>query len=418
MARRERPAKPGRVLRIIYRVPVLLFRVGGGGLLGHRFLMVVHRGRRSGRLRRTVLEVVHYDPATHESVVAAAYGARSDWYRNLRAAPALEVHTGGHRYIPVQRVLTVEEAEAAFAQYARRHPLLARLIPRLLGIPSDGSPAARRALAVQVPMVAFRPAPAPPASAITAAGGRPASLESLVERLDLGLEVFHPGGLDLTRDLAEQCHVHHDQRVLDVASGTGESACFLEQTLGARVVGIDVSNFMIQRARQKAKRQSLRARFVLADAHALPMADCTFDAAISECTVCILDKSRAIQEMTRVVRSGGYVGIHDLCWQEGVPVRVQEKLLRAEGERPETLRGWRRLFQRAGLVEVVSRDRSILIRPWMKNLRAELGPRRLLQILVLVYRWWGVGGLIRILNSERVFRSRYLGYGVVVGRKP
>lgn len=56
---------------------------------------------------------------------------------------------------------------------------------------------------------------------------RKVSLEMLVESGDLGLPVLHPGGLATTRELAEFCHVRPGKQLLDVASGTGESACWL-----------------------------------------------------------------------------------------------------------------------------------------------------------------------------------------------
>lgn len=247
---------------------------------------------------------------------------------------------------------------------------------------------------------------------------RPASLDALVEWLDLGLEILHPGGLQLTRELADQCGVTRDTKVLDVASGTGESACFLTRVLGARVVGIDASDYMVRRAQKKAERLRLHVDFMRADAHALPFAGTSFDAAISECTTCILDKLHAIQEMTRVVRPGGFVGIHDLCWHPGAPVRLQEMLVQSEGERPETLEGWCGLFRQAGLTDVVGMDRSFLMPAWMRESCAVLGWREMRKVTVSVIRRWGLRGVIRILNSERVFRSPFLGYGIVAGRKP
>jgi hypothetical protein len=41
-----------------------------------------------------------------------------------------------------------------------------------------------------------------------------------------------------------------------------------------------------------------------------------------------------------------------------------------------------------------------------------------IQTAYKILRWLGVRGLIDILRSERIFRSRYLGYGMIVGRKP
>ncbi len=53
-----------RVLRLAFRPPIYLYAFGLGKVLGHRFLLFVHRGRNSGLLRETVLEVVRYDPAS------------------------------------------------------------------------------------------------------------------------------------------------------------------------------------------------------------------------------------------------------------------------------------------------------------------------------------------------------------------
>lgn len=149
--------RPGPVLRAIFRAPGALYRLRLGGLLGHRFLQVTHSGRKSGRVYRTVLEVVAYDKAIQESVVVAGFGTESDWYRNLQASPALEIATGWRRYVPQQRFLSVEEGAAALADYESRNGRLATAGLRQL-FAYDGTPASRLALARRIPMVAFRPA--------------------------------------------------------------------------------------------------------------------------------------------------------------------------------------------------------------------------------------------------------------------
>ena len=200
-----------------------------------------------------------------------------------------------------------------------------------------------------------------------------ASLEDLIESDDLGLDVLHPGGLDITLELARLCQVGNNTSVLDVASGTGESACFLVEHLGAHVVGVDSSDYMIQSARRKAEQRHLAIEFKKGDAHQLPFGDNTFDAAISECATCILDKERAISEMARVVKPDGYVGIHDICWQHDTPEHLKERLAEAEGERPETLAGWKTLFEKTGLVDVTTVDKSFLIPVWMSGIKKQLG---------------------------------------------
>ena len=149
--------RPAGVLRLIFRVPTCLYRLRLGWLLGHRFLLLTHQGRKSGHIYRTVLEVVRYDPHTGQSVVVPAWGARADWYRNLCAAPAIEVQIGRERYAPVQRFLSPEETYSEIADYERRHPWFSRILAYLLGRPLDGTEASRRALAVSVRLVAFRP---------------------------------------------------------------------------------------------------------------------------------------------------------------------------------------------------------------------------------------------------------------------
>ena len=92
--------RPGRLLRAFNRTPLVPYRLGLGGLFGKRMLVITHRGRKSGRLRRTLVEVVRHDPATDEFVVVSGRGDRADWYRNIVAAPAVEVQAGRQRFLP------------------------------------------------------------------------------------------------------------------------------------------------------------------------------------------------------------------------------------------------------------------------------------------------------------------------------
>jgi deazaflavin-dependent oxidoreductase (nitroreductase family) len=136
---------------------VYLYHANLGWLLGHRGLLLTHRGRKSGWIYQTVLEVVRYDPATRESVAVSGWGERSDWYRNIKASPALEVRTGRDRYVPEQRFLIPEENQALISEYARRHPLTFRFLARAFGYPLRGTEAKRRKAAESLRLVAFRP---------------------------------------------------------------------------------------------------------------------------------------------------------------------------------------------------------------------------------------------------------------------
>jgi ubiquinone/menaquinone biosynthesis C-methylase UbiE len=244
------------------------------------------------------------------------------------------------------------------------------------------------------------------------------SLESLIETLDLGEEVLHPGGLATTRELAELCQINSTTRVLDVASGTGEPFCFLAETFHCQAVGVDSSGAMVRRAQKKAEDRQLKVEFIQGDAHQLPFEADRFDVALSECTICLLDRERALGEMVRVVRPGGHVGFHDLCWKEDTPELLKRRLAEIEKEYPETLEGWKHLAARAGLVDVVAVDRSDLIPRWTRDFKRRLGITGQLWALWQIVRRWGIRGLLRIKESEGIFRSEHMGYCLIVGRKP
>jgi deazaflavin-dependent oxidoreductase (nitroreductase family) len=151
-------SKPAGALRLAFRLPIYLYRLHLGWLLGHRFLLLVHRGRKTGLVHQTMLEVVLYDTTIQESVVVSVWGEDADWYRNLQKCPAIEIRTGRESYAPLQQFLSPEEANAALASYERRHPWAARILGLLLGYPLGGPEVARRAFAESVRLVAFRPA--------------------------------------------------------------------------------------------------------------------------------------------------------------------------------------------------------------------------------------------------------------------
>jgi len=157
----RQPAPPRGVLRSLLGLPVHLYHAHLGFLLGHRFLLLVHTGRKTGLRRETVLEVVRFDPVTRESVVAAGWGRRTGWLHNVEAGLAHEVWTGRQRFAPAYRILPTDEAERIFADYERRNRLIAPIIravlSRLLGWRYDGTPAARRRAVEELSLVGFRP---------------------------------------------------------------------------------------------------------------------------------------------------------------------------------------------------------------------------------------------------------------------
>ena len=149
--------RPGRLALGLMRMPRALFAHGWGRFLGHTFLLIAHEGRMSGKRRETVAMALSYDPRTREAVVCSAWGPDTEWMRNLRAHPALEIE--GERYVPEQRFLSEDEAVAVALEFRRRHPRRLRLMATILGWGDLGSEAAVRDVVRERPFVSFRPAP-------------------------------------------------------------------------------------------------------------------------------------------------------------------------------------------------------------------------------------------------------------------
>lgn len=130
--------------------------------------------------------------------------------------------------------------------------------------------------------------------------------------------IFHPGGLALSKLMADRMGVDSDSSVLDIACGDGKTATYLARSLGCRVSGIDAGQEMIDSAKLLAEdlRVSDRTDFVVALAGKIPHDDNSFTAAISECSLCTFyDKDQAVKEITRVLKPEGIFGLNDVTVQ-------------------------------------------------------------------------------------------------------
>ena len=146
--------------------PVHLYRWGFGGLLGKRFLLLTHIGRRTGLRHQTVLEVMEYRDLgpqndVREFVVMSGFGRKANWLQNIEAARDAEIIVGSKPYRASFRFLGEEEAMKVVAAYERRKWFMVSIVrwvlSRLLGWQYHGSEADRRRLVSQLPLVAFRP---------------------------------------------------------------------------------------------------------------------------------------------------------------------------------------------------------------------------------------------------------------------
>jgi deazaflavin-dependent oxidoreductase (nitroreductase family) len=153
------PKLPRGLARLALRLPIWLYRFHLGWLLGYRFVLLTHTGRKSGLPRQTVLEVVRYDKATGSCVVASGWGTKSEWYRNVTSNPKIVIQVRNKRTAGIAERLSPEEGAQKLFDYARHYPLALRELARFMGYRLDGSDDDIRALGRILPMFIFKPLP-------------------------------------------------------------------------------------------------------------------------------------------------------------------------------------------------------------------------------------------------------------------
>ena len=109
--------------------------------------------------------------------------------------------------------------------------------------------------------------------------------------------------------LCEAVDLRSNQRVLDVAAGNGNATLAAARRF-ADVVSTDYVGALLDRARERAKADRLPVTFQEADAEALPFANASFDVVLSTFGVMFTpNQERAANELTRVCRPGGKIGM-------------------------------------------------------------------------------------------------------------
>lgn len=152
----KKKEKAPSLLIPVFKLPLVLYRLRLGWILGRRFLQITHVGRRSGKNYRTILAMLRFDEKTQEMYAVSAWKG-SDWYYNIQASPALLVETGFVHYVPAQRTLSAEEITSTFMEYRKKHPVFSRMICRIPGWKWDSTYEEFLALARTLHGVAFMP---------------------------------------------------------------------------------------------------------------------------------------------------------------------------------------------------------------------------------------------------------------------
>jgi deazaflavin-dependent oxidoreductase (nitroreductase family) len=153
-----RGPKPRGITRFFFRLPIWLYRLHLGWLLGGRFLMLQHTGRKSGLPRYTVVEVVMHDETTDAYYIASGWGEKADWFQNIQKEPQVVLYSKRRR-MPASAVCLLEdEAASVLMDYATRYPGAFKNLSKLMiGRKLEANETDCQVLAQAVPMVRLSP---------------------------------------------------------------------------------------------------------------------------------------------------------------------------------------------------------------------------------------------------------------------
>lgn len=118
--------------------------------------------------------------------------------------------------------------------------------------------------------------------------------------------------------------------VVDLGCGGGLDVFLAAKKVepDGKVIGIDFSKEMLDRARKGAKKiGATNVEFHQATVESMPLPDDSVDVIISNCVINLVpDKTEAFQEMYRVLKPGGRVAISDIALKQSLPMEIKENM--------------------------------------------------------------------------------------------
>jgi deazaflavin-dependent oxidoreductase (nitroreductase family) len=117
-----------RLLKQAFKVPITLWRMGLGYLVGKLFMILTTNGRKSGQPRYTAIEFHEYKGRKY---VYSAFGEKADWYKNILTDPHVTIQTASRtEHVIARRIIIEKELVEAF-EFVTYNPVMKRWVQAL-----------------------------------------------------------------------------------------------------------------------------------------------------------------------------------------------------------------------------------------------------------------------------------------------
>jgi SAM-dependent methyltransferase len=168
---------------------------------------------------------------------------------------------------------------------------------------------------------------------------------------------LHPGGVASTERLFQKLSLTPKDYVLEIGCGSAKDLCKLVENYGCRAVGVDSSDLILKFAEDRVQKTGLSSKITIIKGDVENMNffnDSQFDAVIAQSVLAtVLDKDKAVREVSRVLKSGGHFGDIELIWVDEPDYELVYNVEKRIGsfDRPLKSSKWIGLFKEAGLKE-------------------------------------------------------------------
>ena len=149
------PSPPRGLKALPWRMPIWIYRLGFGFIIGKHGLLLTHKGRKSRKDRQNVLEIIHSSPNAGKYYVVSGFGTLSDWYQNIINDPAVTIQIGTKKMAAIASQLDPEEASQLILAYTQKYPKNLKALGGILGYEVEHTTEGYLAFGREIPVICF-----------------------------------------------------------------------------------------------------------------------------------------------------------------------------------------------------------------------------------------------------------------------